>query len=315
MMQTTIRYNKSMIILALLLALLLISGCDLMGSKTEDGLAPTIDAAIDLDIEDFIPVANIGDTDIIHTDSDKVAATPAPPKATTPAPSPKPSSKPSPKPSSKPSPDPKKDPKKSVKYVALTFDDGPDKKYTPLVLDILEEHDVKATFFVVGNQVSKYPKVAKRIVEEGHSIGNHSWSHQDLTKLSAKALNTQIDSAQKAILDATGVDTKLFRAPYGNLSAKLITQLHERDMLHVMWSVDTRDWAGTSVKDMRANVLKNTKDGAAILMHSFGGKKGSLDNTLELLPLIIKDLREKGFEFVTVDQLIAEDRAVQKMIK
>ncbi|MFC5529043.1 polysaccharide deacetylase family protein [Cohnella yongneupensis] len=201
------------------------------------------------------------------------------------------------------------------KLVALTFDDGPDGKYTPQVLDILKKRGVKATFFLVGPQVNKYPKVAKRILDEGHSIGNHTWSHKDVSKLTAKQVADQIDKTQQAIVDATGFTPELMRAPYGSISDTLLDALHERDMLHVYWTVDTRDWAGTPVAFMRKNVLANTRPGAIILMHSFGGRKNALENTTKLLPLIIDDLTKKGFEFVTVDEMIEAGQVHKSVVK
>jgi polysaccharide deacetylase family sporulation protein PdaB len=195
------------------------------------------------------------------------------------------------------------------KLVALTFDDGPDNNYTLQILDILKEYDVKATFFLVGVQVEKYPETAKKIVEEGHSIGNHSWSHKDLTKLSGKALDNEIDKTQQAILEATGITPQLVRAPYGAISDDLLKSIHDENLKHVFWNVDTRDWAGTSVADMHKNVLAHTHKGGIILMHSFGGRKHAIEHTVTLLPSIIKDLREEGYEFATIDELIESGQA------
>ncbi len=201
------------------------------------------------------------------------------------------------------------------KLIALTFDDGPDGKYTPKVLDILKERGVKGTFFLVGPQVSKYPDIAGRILDEGHSIGNHSWSHKDFKKMTPKQIASEIDRTQQEIADATGYTPHLMRAPYGNISTSLLDALHERDMEHVYWTIDTRDWAGTSVADMRKNVSAHAEPGSVLLMHSFGGKKNALDNTLKLLPQIIDDLSSEGFTFVTVDELIDSGQTRKSVIK
>jgi polysaccharide deacetylase family sporulation protein PdaB len=204
---------------------------------------------------------------------------------------------------------------KNKKLVALTFDDGPDNKYTLQILEILKEYDVKATFFMVGVQVEKYPETAKKIVEEGHSIGNHSWSHKDLSKLSGKALDNEIDKAQQAILEATGVTPHLMRAPYGAISDTMLDAVHKEDMKHVFWTVDTRDWAGSSVADMHKNVVAHTHKGGIILMHSFGGRKHAIEHTVMLLPSIITELREKGYEFATVDEIIESGQFHSSVIK
>jgi len=205
--------------------------------------------------------------------------------------------------------------KDALKLIALTFDDGPDGKYTPKVLDILKENGVKGTFFLVGPQVSKYPDTAKRILDEGHSIGNHSWSHKDFKKMTLKQIASEIDRTQQEIADATGYTPHLMRAPYGNISTSLLEVLHEREMAHVYWTIDTRDWAGTSVADMRKNITDHAQPGAILLMHSFGGKKNALDNTITLLPLIIDDLSKEGFTFVTVDELIDSGQTRKSIIK
>ena len=201
------------------------------------------------------------------------------------------------------------------RLIALTFDDGPDGKYTPKVLDILKDNEVTATFFLVGAQVGKCPEVAKRIVDEGHTIGNHSWSHQNLSRMKPEALDTQVKRAQDAISDATGVVPALMRAPYGALSETFLAYLHEQHLRHVYWTVDPRDWDGTSVADMRSNILQHAKPGGIILLHSFGGRKHALEHTLELLPLLIDDLRKEGYAFTTVDRMIAEEAVVASAIK
>ncbi|MBW5445704.1 polysaccharide deacetylase family protein [Cohnella sp. CFH 77786] len=202
------------------------------------------------------------------------------------------------------------------KVVALTFDDGPDGKYTPQVLDILKKYNVKATFFVVGKQVEKYPDVTLRIVREGHDIGNHSWSHQDLTKLTGQALDDEIDRTQEAVAQAAGGYTPdLVRAPYGAISDSLLDYLHDRKFHHVYWSVDPRDWAGTPVAAMRENIRKHVRPGSVILLHSFGGRKHAIEHTVELLPQIIEDLRKAGYEFATVDEMIDAEEANASVIK
>lgn len=201
------------------------------------------------------------------------------------------------------------------KLIALTFDDGPDGNYTPRVLDILKEHGVHGTFFLVGPQVDRYPDTAKRILDEGHSIGNHTWSHQDVTKLTVKEVSEQIDKTQQAIADVTDFTPVLMRAPYGAISDTLIDALHGRGMSHVYWTIDTRDWAGTSVAEMQKNVLKHATPGAIVLMHSFGGRKNALEHTLALLPLIIDELSAQGYELVTVDEMIEAGQASAAVVK
>ncbi|MHA6482739.1 polysaccharide deacetylase family protein [Paenibacillus sp. strain BS8-2] len=190
------------------------------------------------------------------------------------------------------------------KYVALTFDDGPDAKYTTAILDILKEKGVKATFFVVGQQVSKYPEVLQRIKDEGHSIGNHTQNHKDLKKLGKSGILEQISLTDQAIKAVLGETPSLFRAPYGSLSDELKRILKDEGRHHTGWTIDTRDWAGTSVADMRDMIIHDTKPNGIILMHSFGGKH--IQNTVTMLPLVIDDLQKLGYTLVTVEELIAK---------
>lgn len=187
------------------------------------------------------------------------------------------------------------------KYVALTFDDGPDTKYTPAILDILKQHNVKATFFVVGTQVEKHGSVLQRILDEGHSVGNHSYNHANLTKLTNKEIVKQIEQTDELINAVIGFKPDWIRAPYGAVNDMVRESMKDDNRSFIGWDVDTRDWAGSSVQEMRQNINKNTKSDSIILMHSFGGKH--IKNTVELLPYIINDLQEKGFTLVTLDEL------------
>ncbi|MBH5319009.1 polysaccharide deacetylase family protein [Paenibacillus sp. GSMTC-2017] len=192
-------------------------------------------------------------------------------------------------------------PDHNEKRVALTFDDGPDTRYTTAILDILKEKGVKATFFVVGTQVERHPDILQRMVDEGHEIGNHTQTHKDLRTLSKSQIISEISETDNAIEEVLGFTPSIFRAPYGALSKKVMNVLHEHDRRHVGWTVDTRDWAGTSVSDMRDMIRNETKPNGIILMHSFGGKH--IINTVNMLSGAIDDLAEKGFTFVTIDQI------------
>jgi len=202
--------------------------------------------------------------------------------------------------------------KQGQKLVALTFDDGPDQKYTVEILDILKEHKVKASFFLVGTQVKKYPEMVARIAKEGHSIGNHTYRHPDLASLDKRRIIQEVMWTDTLIQRATGYVPNLVRAPYGSVSAEVKSIMKDNKRELVGWTVDTRDWNGVSVAKMRQNINNNTKPGGIVLMHSFGSSH--LKNTVELLPLIISDLQKKGYTIVTVDELLAakEHKAASK---
>lgn len=190
------------------------------------------------------------------------------------------------------------------KKVALTFDDGPDDKYTPKILDILKSNQVKGTFFLVGEHVNRYPVIVKRIVLEGHAIGNHTWDHSDLTKQSKDKIFEEINKTDEAVKNAAGISPSLFRAPYGAVSTNVLAAAETTGHKTIGWSVDTLDWDGKSVSEILHNVRNETHPGAIILQHSAGGKGGNLDHTLEALPQIIHYLKQKGYTFVTVPQLL-----------
>ncbi|WP_219835340.1 polysaccharide deacetylase family protein [Paenibacillus sp. R14(2021)] len=192
--------------------------------------------------------------------------------------------------------------KPGAKLAALTFDDGPDGKYTPAILDILKANKIHATFFAVGIQVKHYSSVVKRIVNEGSEIGNHSYSHKDLSKLDSDPILNQIKWTDTLIAKQTGYVPRLVRAPYGAASPLLKQLMKDNHRELINWTVDTRDWSGSPVAAIRANVNKHTHPGGIILMHSFGSKH--IANTVAALPLIIKDLQAKGYTFVTVSELL-----------
>ncbi len=190
------------------------------------------------------------------------------------------------------------------KQVALTFDDAPDVTFTPKVLDILKQHKVKATFFVVGYRAVEHPEVVRRIVREGHVIGNHSYGHSLLKKLPSSKFVQEIQKSEQVLSPLAGYTPRLIRPPYGAVSDEELAWLKENGYLTVNWNVDPEDWRGHS-KDV---VLKRTLDtagpGAIILMHSATGKGGSLQGTVDALPGIIEGLRSKGYDLVTLPELL-----------
>jgi len=192
-------------------------------------------------------------------------------------------------------------PSKGDKLIALTFDDGPDKRYTTDILDILKEKGVKATFFVVGQQVTKNPEVLQRIVDEGHAIGNHTNNHKDLSKLDEHGVIEQFKEADDAIKEAIGITPVMVRAPYGAVSDTVKELIKENHRELIGWNIDTRDWAGTSSSDMIKMIKKEARPNGMILMHSFGSKH--IKNTVHALPAIIDILENMGYTLVTADQL------------
>lgn len=192
-------------------------------------------------------------------------------------------------------------PSSSDKVIALTIDDGPWPKTTLEMLDILKQNDVKATFFWVGSALEANPKIAKQVVAEGHAIGNHTWHHwyRQMNEATAKS---EIERTAQLINKTTGVKTLLFRPPGGFLNNGLAAYAKSQNYSVVMWSLTSAD------TDPRAksqafvnNVLKGAKPGAIVLMHDGGGDRYK---TVQALPQIINGLKQQGYRFVTIPQLL-----------
>jgi len=193
--------------------------------------------------------------------------------------------------------------------VAFTFDDGPDPKWTPMVLDILKKYNIKATFFLVGSQAEQYPGIVKRIVAEGHLIGNHTYTHANLAAIPPKEVQMELNATQWLIESITGRSTTLFRPPYDADShpthlAELVPLKEVQDdlgYLIVMENIDPEDWArpGTDVIVDRVKELR--RDGSLILLHDAGGNR---EQTVEALPQIIDWLQTRGDKIVPLSDLL-----------
>lgn len=185
--------------------------------------------------------------------------------------------------------------------IALTFDDGPDDKVTNEILDILNEYDIKATFFVIGKNCDENMPTLKRIFDEGHEIGNHTYSHPHLSKISAKKLSEEIIKTEEIIFSVTNTKPKLFRPPEGVYSSVVEKVSVELGYVAVLWSVDTLDWAVPKADKIADAVLNSTTAGEIILCHDYVAGKS---NTPEALRIFIPKLLDQGYEFVTVSDLV-----------
>ncbi len=184
--------------------------------------------------------------------------------------------------------------------IALTFDDGPHPEFTPKLLDTLKKENIKVTFFLVGRCVSAYPNVVKRMVDEGHEIASHSWSHPLLTSLGDKSLESQMQRTHDAIIKACGVTPTLYRPPYGATRLSQRKYIHDKyGYLAILWDVDPLDWQHPrSSKKVHDRVLEQTRIGSIILCHDIH------ETTVDAMPTTIADLKARGFQFLTVSQLI-----------
>ncbi|MBD1371740.1 polysaccharide deacetylase family protein [Hazenella sp. IB182357] len=191
------------------------------------------------------------------------------------------------------------------KKVALTFDDGPDRHYTYEILAILKKEQVSATFFVVGKMAEIYPDVLKKMDQEGHIIGNHSYSHPLLTKRTNKQILAEVSRTDQAVAKAVGKKPILMRPPYGATNEMVLNTLINQQYKIINWSVDTQDWKGPSAHHIVATVKRQTGPGGIILQHNAGGEQ--LQATVDALPKMIKHLKANGYQFVTVDELLHID--------
>ncbi len=198
------------------------------------------------------------------------------------------------------------------KLAALTFDDGPSPLWTPRILDELKRAGVKATFFVLGEHVVKYPEVAQRIVAEGHEIGNHTFTHHGLLYYTMDELEKEVRDAERAIKEVTGVTTKYFRPPKAWLTDDEKKKLREMGYEVILWSLNSKDWVTFDDKYMVGYINRNIQPGDIILFHDSGGvfstEGGSRKETVRSIYRLTERLREKGYEFVTISQLLEHNQ-------
>ena len=189
----------------------------------------------------------------------------------------------------------------SYMKIALTFDDGPHPRYTGQILEVLEEYDIKATFFVVGVNAKNYPDSLIDVIKKGHEIGNHTYSHPHVSGLNTYTLTDEVEKCESTIYGLTDYKTKLFRPPEGMIDADVRTVLRSLDYKVIMWDIDTRDWAHEPPEKIAENVISNIASGDIILMHDYIGHNSP---TVEAIKIFIPVLLEKGYKFVVISELI-----------
>lgn len=186
---------------------------------------------------------------------------------------------------------------RKAKCVALTFDDGPSADSGRL-LDTLKAKGVKATFFVLGQRVKEHPAAVRRMVKEGHVVGNHSYSHPEFWPLKASVIASELTRTSKAIEHASGQKVTLLRPPYGECNDTVREVERELGLAQILWNVDSRDWATLDSAKTISTVLKQVKPGSIVLLHEIH------QSTRDALPTLIDKLRKAGYTFVTVPELL-----------
>lgn len=182
-----------------------------------------------------------------------------------------------------------------VKRIALTFDDGPHPVYTEELLDGLKERGVTATFFVTGEHAELHPDIIKRMHDEGHLIGNHTYSHIQLTSSNKDKFQNELIQTNEILHDITGDEVQYVRPPYGSWDKKIETELN---MFPVLWNVDPLDWCTSSADRVANTVIKKVSDNDIILMHDY------YDSSVDAAIMIVDELKKQGYEFVTVDKIL-----------
>lgn len=184
-------------------------------------------------------------------------------------------------------------------YIAMTFDDGPSAKLTPKLLDLLAAHHIRATFFVIGENVAEHPEIVERAAREGHEIGNHTWAHPKLGKMSDDAVRRDLKRADDAIKRAIGTRPTLLRPPYGSISSRQKNWIHEEFGYRIiLWDVDPLDWKRPGPMTVCNRIVKEARPGSIVLSHDIH------PGTIEAMPATLDQLEAKGFRFVTVSELI-----------
>lgn len=187
------------------------------------------------------------------------------------------------------------------KKIAISFDCAWGTDYTDKLLEVLGREQVHATFFMVEFWAEKYPDFVKKIDEAGHEIGTHSATHSYMSKFSEEQIRAELASSSEAIETVTGKRPELFRAPYGDYNDRLIRTAREEGFYTIQWDVDSLDWKDLSANDIAMRVISRVQSGSIILCHNNGA------HTAEALPIILDTLKNKGYEFVSIGQLIYRD--------
>jgi peptidoglycan/xylan/chitin deacetylase (PgdA/CDA1 family) len=189
--------------------------------------------------------------------------------------------------------------------LALTFDDGPDPRWTARVLDVLEAHGVRATFFLVGERAERAPELVRRMVAAGHEVGNHSWSHRSLWRCGPRATREEIGRAHDVLGALAGAPPRHFRPPWGMVNALTFAAVRRVGERCVFWSIQPEGLRPVSAERQVAHVLARAHAGAIVDLHDAEGTPAAPARLLEALPPLLDGLRAGGWGLVTVGELLA----------
>ena len=197
------------------------------------------------------------------------------------------------------------------RLLALTYDDGPNDPYTWRMMEVLERHDVKATFFLLGSFVQQKPDIARALVAAGHAIGSHTWDHPNLIFASSAETRRQLQRTRQAIIDATGVDPRIFRPPFGGRRPSSLRIARQLGLQPVMWSVTCYDWKAKSADEIVAHADRQIRGGDVILLHDGEYHRIGVDRsrTVEATDRILARYRAEGYDFATIPEMMDQQQA------
>ena len=198
-------------------------------------------------------------------------------------------------------------PRGAGRRIALTFDDGPDPDWTPRVLEILAAHQAPSTFFLVGERAARAAGTVRTIVSHGHEIGSHGWSHTSLWRCGPWKTAEEIDRAQAALTELTGVAPRFFRPPWGMVNAAMFPLLRVRQLRPVFWSIQPEGLRAASPETQASYVVRRAHPGAIVDLHDAEGTPRAPARLVSALPAMIDGLRASGYELTTVGELLGED--------
>lgn len=198
--------------------------------------------------------------------------------------------------------------KPGSRRIALTYDDGPNEAYTPQLLEVLDRHQVKATFFMVGRYVTLLPKLAESVAQAGHAIGNHTFTHPNLIFCSRVQMRFQVEECDRALRDYVGEHSRLFRPPFGGRRPDVLSMARSMGFSPTLWSVTGYDWNPDPPEKIEANVVRQVRGGDVILLHDGGhlGMGANRSATVTATDNLIRRYKDEGYEFVTVPQMIEQ---------
>jgi len=195
---------------------------------------------------------------------------------------------------------------RNAKEIALTYDDGPNDPHTFHLLDVLAKHDVRSTFFMIGRYAEKRPDIAQQVVKAGHVVGNHTFTHPALALQSAAKIRTELHDCSRALDDAIGAHSNLFRPPFGSRRPVVLRIARELGLLPVMWNVTCYDWSAKSAESIEQKCARQVRGGDVILLHDGGHLQFGTDRsfTVQATDRMIALYKSQGREFVTIPEMM-----------